>query len=109
MQARIPRKEHALATKADYPACPESGIAVPGVTPGKMLRRSTISRDTAKRPALPPIHLGDGARTTSKEKSTDPDRCNPLGARIARGKPSYGHAIQVIVMIMRKKNSVDGR
>src|SRR5688500_6539255 len=101
MQACIPREEHPLAAQADDPSCPKSGIAVPGVATGKMLRWSAIDGHAAKCPALPPVHLCDVVRAPSTEKSADPNRCNPLGIRITRDKTPHGYTIEVIVVVMR--------
>lgn len=109
VKTRVAGKENSMAADAYDPTAPKGGIPVPGITPGEMLRRSAPCRYCAQAARLPPVHLDDMSCAPLFQKITDAKRYDPLCERKSGNKMTHGLVIEVIVMIVRDENCVDGR
>jgi hypothetical protein len=102
-------KEHTVGPNADHPARPQCRIPVPRVTSGEMLRRSAEGRNFAEASTFPPIHFSHVGYPALYEKLAHPKRGDPFRSRKPSDQKTRCCVVEVIVVIVRYEDSVDGR
>lgn len=109
VETRVTAKENSMAADADDPPAPKCGVSVPWITPGEMLRRSAPCRWCSRVTRLPPVHLDDVGRASFFQKITDAEGGKPFRARKSRNNATHCLIIEMIVVVVRDENCVDGR
>ena len=74
-----------------------------------MLRRGAPCRDTSRIIYLPPVELHDLRSAPFLQEFTHPDWREPFCVREPGNESTRGSTIEMIVMVVRNENGVDGR
>src|SRR2546423_3230768 len=109
MQSCVTGKVQRVIGRTKCPARPQCSIASTERPAGKVLGGNAGESQVCDRAVLPPIPFCYFSGASPPQECTEPKWSEPRDGRVPTGKMRNGCRIEMVIMVVRKYDDIDGR